>query len=198
MKVGKTLKLIVLLDVVLVIYVILTSVIISYRSEEKVADIMIDSFKKWSLEKFDVEERVIEREKRLSTTFDEKLATRLGGSVLLQVESQGETWYVSPMDSRRSYLGRPREAFALAKKLSVEIENEDLIKYLYFDKIFPDYLAGYFVVDSEDEDDLYYIHPQSWLGYKLKDPDQAWRVLKEQGLGITNENIRKIEVGEIK
>ncbi len=36
------------------------------------------------------------------------LATRLSGRIILQVEKNGEAWYINPVDLRKYYLGRPR------------------------------------------------------------------------------------------
>lgn len=52
----------------------------------------------------------------------------LSGRILLQVEAQGQAWYVSPTDEKRYSLGRPDEAFSLMRELSVGISNKDLEK----------------------------------------------------------------------
>ena len=41
------------------------------------------------------------------------LATKLKGKILLQVEKNGEAWYVSPKNEKRYFLGRPADAFSL-------------------------------------------------------------------------------------
>ncbi len=50
----------------------------------------------------------------------------VAGRILLQVESHGEAWYVSPDNSSRFYLGRPDDAFSLMKDKGVGISNKDL------------------------------------------------------------------------
>jgi len=54
--------------------------------------------------------------------------TTLAGRILLQVEENGQAWYVSPADEKRYSLGRPNDAFDLMKKLSIGISNKDLEK----------------------------------------------------------------------
>ncbi|MEK7606773.1 MAG: phosphodiester glycosidase family protein [Patescibacteria group bacterium] len=54
------------------------------------------------------------------------LAKRLAGSILLQVESRGEAWYVSPKDLKRYYLGRPADAFRVMSKLGLGVRSQDL------------------------------------------------------------------------
>ena len=58
----------------------------------------------------------------------ESLAKRLSGRVLLQVESKGEAWYVSPDNLLRIFLGRPRDAFDLMRGQGVGMSNENLKK----------------------------------------------------------------------
>lgn len=55
-------------------------------------------------------------------------AKGLKGRILLQVESKGEAWYVSPKDGKRYSLGRPADAFGLMRRMSVGIKNDDLKK----------------------------------------------------------------------
>jgi len=58
----------------------------------------------------------------------DNLSNRLKGRILLQVESKGEAWYVSPADGKRYNMGRPNDAFNLMKKISVGITNDNLNK----------------------------------------------------------------------
>lgn len=55
-------------------------------------------------------------------------ASRVSGRIVLQVQSKGEAWYVSPTDSKRYFLGRPEDAFALMRSLGLGISNSDLKK----------------------------------------------------------------------
>jgi uncharacterized protein YkwD len=58
----------------------------------------------------------------------ESLAKRLSGRVLLQVESKGEAWYVSPDNLLRIFLGKPQDAFNLMRKQGVGMSNDNLKK----------------------------------------------------------------------
>jgi hypothetical protein len=58
----------------------------------------------------------------------ESLAKRLSGRVLLQVESKGEAWYISPDSLMRIFLGRPQDAFDLMRGQGVGISNNNLLK----------------------------------------------------------------------
>jgi hypothetical protein len=62
------------------------------------------------------------------TGYDEALARRLAGWILLQVESRGEAYYVYPGDLMRYYLGRPADAFRIMSDLGLGITNANLEK----------------------------------------------------------------------
>ena len=61
-----------------------------------------------------------------TSCFDVGLANRLKGRILLQAESKGEAWYVSPKDGRRYYLKDGAAAYQLMRFLSLGITNENL------------------------------------------------------------------------
>ncbi|MFH0891714.1 MAG: CAP domain-containing protein [Candidatus Falkowbacteria bacterium] len=56
------------------------------------------------------------------------LADKLSGRILLQVEENGEAWYVAPFDKMRYFLGRPADAFALMREQGIGITDADLDK----------------------------------------------------------------------
>lgn len=57
---------------------------------------------------------------------DLDLARRLSGRIILQVERQGEAWYINPLDLKKYYLGRPADAFAIMRRLGLGITQADL------------------------------------------------------------------------
>ncbi len=54
------------------------------------------------------------------------LADRLSGKILLQVEDNGEAWYVNPENKQRYFLGRPEDAFQVMRTLGLGISNDNL------------------------------------------------------------------------
>jgi len=61
-----------------------------------------------------------------SPAYNLGLVQRLSGQILLDVENNGEAWYVYPVDLRRYYLGRPADAFAIMRQLGLGITAADL------------------------------------------------------------------------
>jgi hypothetical protein len=191
------LKKIILLDLVIVIYVVLSSTVIDYRSEQRVTSVLVDQVMEWNYRYFGIHKQVIDREKRLSVTADENIITKLKGRILMQVESSGEIWYLNPVDSKRYYIGKARDVWGLMNNFSEEVSSDDFIQYNFFDKVFPEELKGKFIKVVSDEIRQFYVDPLSAQAIELDDVDNAWKVFKENGLGIKNEDIRKIPVGEI-
>jgi hypothetical protein len=59
-------------------------------------------------------------------TFDHNFANRQKGKIFLQVERNGEAWYVNPADGKRYYLGNGESAFEIMRFLSLGISNQNL------------------------------------------------------------------------
>lgn len=58
----------------------------------------------------------------------ENLSARLAGRILIQPEANGEAWYVSPMNHRRYFLGRPKDAFHIMEEHGMGVTIFDLEK----------------------------------------------------------------------
>ena len=57
---------------------------------------------------------------------DSTLVSRLGGKILLQVESRGEAWYLNPVDGKRYYMKDGESAYNVMRYLGLGISNNDL------------------------------------------------------------------------
>jgi hypothetical protein len=119
-------------------------------------------------------------------------AASLNGRILLQVQSHGEAWYVSPTDSRRYYMGGPDTAYALMRKFGLGISNKD------FNAVsisMPARLLGRILIKVEDYGKAYYIDPSNRQIYYLGRPADAYSLMRERGLGITNTDLNTILIG---
>jgi len=61
---------------------------------------------------------------------DNIFRTSNAGRIFLQVEKNGEAWYISPHDTKRYYLGRPSDAFSIMRSLGLGISNSDISQIL--------------------------------------------------------------------
>jgi len=118
------------------------------------------------------------------------LVTELKGRILLQVEANGEAWYVNPDNNLRYYLGQPNDALIIMKKLGLGIRHSELQAYLK--SRFPQRLVGKILLDVENHGEAYYIYPLDFKGYNLGKPAQAWQIMKNLSIGITNNNLAQI------
>jgi hypothetical protein len=67
----------------------------------------------------------------IKSSIDYKFANSQKGKIFLQIEGNGEAWYINPRDAKRYFLGRPADAFNIMKILGLGISNtnfERLIK----------------------------------------------------------------------
>lgn len=115
----------------------------------------------------------------------------LKGKILLQVEGSGEAWYVHPDTGKRIFLGRPDDAFKIMCATGVGVSNQDLQR---FSRRAPDRLSGRILLQTEDKGQGYYVDPSDNELKYLGRPDDAFKIMKESALGISNNDLEKIEI----
>jgi hypothetical protein len=171
------------------------------------------------------------------------------GKIFLQVESNGEAWYINPGDNHRYYLGRPDDAFNIMRQFGIGITNANLEKIPVgiieashrddadrdgisdvleellgtdpdnpdsddddyadstevvngydpngpgksdYDENFTNRLKGKIMLQVERYGEAWYINPTDAKRYFLGRPEDAFAVMRELGIGITNDNLSKI------
>ncbi len=117
------------------------------------------------------------------------LSQRLAGRILLQVEANGEAWYVNPVDAKRYYLGRPADAFYLMQTLGLGISETD---WQSFSRLGASRLAGRILLRVHDKGQAYYVNPLDNRLYYLDRPATAFNLMRQFGLGITTANLNQI------
>ncbi len=144
-------------------------------------------------------------------------ANRLSGKILLDVERNGEGWYVYPEDKKRYYLGRPDDAFSIMRELGLGITNKDLIKIPAGDgqpqvagiKITDDEnatttqininenlakrLSGRILLQAEENGEAWYINPTDKKRYYLGRPEDAFKIMRELSLGISKKDLALVK-----
>ena len=60
------------------------------------------------------------------TNANMNLAKKLSGRILINVENNGEAWYVNPTNYMRYYLGTPQKAYELFKKIAIKATDKDI------------------------------------------------------------------------
>lgn len=140
------------------------------------------------------EQTTAEKEIEKITGVNDSIVSRLKGKILLQVEEGGRGWYLNPGDEKKYYLGKPRNAFNIMRELGVGISEDD---FQSFDGYAPERLAGRILIRAEKNGEAYYVESKDQEMYFLGKPNDAFQVMRDLGLGVSNEDIRKIGVGEI-
>ena len=134
----------------------------------------------------------------ISVKANQDFSLRLKGEVLIQVENKGEAWYVYPGNLQRYYLGRPKDAFEIMKKLGLGISNNDLKKVpiaggiVTGDWNLRKRLSGMILLQTEGKGEAWYVYPGNLQRYYLGRPQDAFEIMKKLGLGITNNDLKKI------
>lgn len=123
----------------------------------------------------------------------EALRARLLGYILLQVEEHGEAWYIYPAGQKKYYLGRPQEAFMIMKKLSLGAHHD----FIANTEIFPARLSGLILLDVDKNGEAYYIFPGNLKKYYLGRPVDAFALMRNLGLGISNADLANFPAGDI-
>jgi len=119
------------------------------------------------------------------------LSNRLSGKILLQVENVGQAWYIDPETKERAFLGRPADAFKIMRELGLGISEDS---YNSFNGYAPSRLSGKILLRVEANGEAYYIFPDDLKMHYLGKPADAFDVMREKGLGITNADLEKVPV----
>ncbi len=128
----------------------------------------------------------------------ESLAQKLSGKILLNVEKDGEAWYVYPEDNKRYFLGRPADAFEIMRELGLGINEVDFQKIAQAgmdvdgDLALAKKLSGKIVIQVEKNGEAWYVNPDDLKKYYLGRPADAFEIMRKLSLGITRENLALI------
>lgn len=142
---------------------------------------------------------------------DQKLSQRLSGRILLQVEERGEAWYVRTGDLKRYYLADGNSAYAIMRYFSLGITNSDLAKLPSVASVedmnqsssvcsvnpMANRLKGKILLQVEKNGEAWYVDPIKCRAIYMADGNSAYQIMRYLGLGITNNDLAKIQRGYI-
>ncbi len=120
------------------------------------------------------------------------LANRLSGKIILQVEKNGEAYYVNPLDLKGYYLGRPNDAFNIMRHFGLGVSNSDVNNFIKNGARAN--LSGRILLQVEDKGQAYYVNPENNRLYYLGRPADAFNIMRNLGLGISNTNLGQISL----
>jgi len=135
---------------------------------------------------------------QVNTTQAASIASQLSGRIVLSVEENGEAWYINPINLRRYFLGRPSDAFSVMRQLGVGISDINFQKIasagmpVSGDILLAKQLSGKIILEVEKNGEAWYINPVDLKKYYLGRPDDAFRIMRQLGLGITQQQLALI------
>ncbi|MDD5110339.1 MAG: MopE-related protein [Patescibacteria group bacterium] len=135
---------------------------------------------------------------------DRRLVDRMRGKILLQVERQGQAWWVHPVTGERYYLRDGKVAYQIMRFLSLGITSVDLAKIPRAgttetgDAALVKRLSGQMLLDVENLGEAWYLNPADGKRYYLRDGDAAYWLMRYRSLGIMNANLDKIPIGSLR
>lgn len=141
--------------------------------------------------------------------YDEVLAERLHGQILLQVEEHGEAWYVRSSDSKRYYMQDGGTAYQMMRYFSIGITDADLATIPFVadttemnsstsacsSNALAERLAGEILLQVEQHGEAWYVDPAKCRAIYMADGSAAYEIMRYLGLGILNGDLEKVVVG---
>ncbi len=126
------------------------------------------------------------------------VSEQMQGRILLQVEKNGEAWYINPQDGLRYYMRNGKDAWELMKSFGVGISNADLRRIPEStveggDISFAERFSGQILLQVEDAGKAWYISPVNLHRYYLGSPAGGYALMRDLGLGITDANLEQIK-----
>ncbi len=122
-----------------------------------------------------------------------KMMERVRGYILLQVESKGEAWYVDPVSEKRTYMANGSAAYDIMRNYGLGISNDNLKKLQNGDRSLGNRLRGRIVLQVEENGEAYYIHPKDLTVHYLRNGAEAYRIMRELSLGISDSDLGMID-----
>lgn len=133
---------------------------------------------------------------------DEELAEDLAGEMLLDVEGNGEVYYVDPVDGGKEYLADGESAHRLLERSALGINEENfalLVQGQEKDEAsvceendLGKRLRGRIVLRVEKNGEAWWIFPRNCRAYYVGTHEAAYELMREFSLGINKQNLGKI------
>ena len=141
--------------------------------------------------------------------YDQSLAERLKGRILLQVEDHGEAWFIRKEDEMRYYMPDGNTAYQMMRFFSLGISDADLDKIpkvanseamnkstsICKYNSLANRLKGEILLQVDQHGEAYYVDPVKCRAIYMQDGDAAYQIMRYLGLGASNQDISKIVLG---
>jgi hypothetical protein len=142
------------------------------------------------------------------------VASKLRGRILLQVEANGEAWYVKPDTGLRIYMKDGVAAYDMMRNMGLGITDSDLAKIpqvgsatemnqstsICTTNVLANRLKGQILLQVQQHGEAWYVDVAKCRAIYMKDGVAAYELMRYLGLGISNADLEKIPLvqGELK
>ncbi len=133
---------------------------------------------------------------------DPVLTKRLFGRMLLDVEGNGEVYYLDPVTGGKEYLADGSSAHFLLERRALGINEEDFARLtlgtdrdeesVCDESELGEALKGRIVIRVDENGEAYWILPTNCRAYYVGTHDAAYELMKKFSLGLTKANLAKI------
>ncbi len=165
-----------------------------YYKNSVIEDVDVNTFKLNYKDDYQAEDKnyyfnkgEILRKKEIRTS--NNLFDRLQGKIVLTVEKNGEAYYLNPHTRTISYLGRPADAFQVMREQGLGISEAN---FNSFNDYAPNNLSGRILLRVEANGEAYYVNPDDLKMHYLGRPSDAYNIMRNLGLGISNNDFDKL------
>lgn len=142
----------------------------------------------------------------LSSARAETLAERLSGRILLQVEQNGEAWYVNPDDSIRYYMADGSVAYEMMRNFGLGITDADLAKIplaadtteansvssICGTNSLAERVAGEILLQVDQHGEAWYVDPDTCYRIYMENGNSAYTIMRFLSLGISDKDLATI------
>lgn len=136
-----------------------------------------------------VEDRTVAK---LTDAQKEAIRARVKGRILLEVEKNGEAWYVNAKDGKRFYMKDGSAAYELMRKHGLGISEDDYERLKADNSELTRRLVGQILLRVHKHGEAYYISPKDGSVVYLKDGASAYELMRKHGLGIKSDDLKAV------
>jgi hypothetical protein len=131
---------------------------------------------------------------------NDSMYNKLKGKIILKVGDNGRAYYISPIKKEMYYLGRPTDAFSVMRSQGIGITNANLDKILVnkgkasskIDSKFTKAHLGKIFIQTELNGEAWYVNPSDSSRHFLGRPNDAFQIMRNLSLGISNVDFAKL------
>ncbi|OGY42293.1 MAG: hypothetical protein A2Y82_04845 [Candidatus Buchananbacteria bacterium RBG_13_36_9] len=128
------------------------------------------------------------------------------GYILLQVEKNGEAWYVNPNDNSRYYMKDGAVAYQMMRNFGLGITDADLEKIpsvadttemknsssICYSNSLANRVKGKILLQVQQHGEAWYVYPKTCRRIYMKDGEAAYNIMRFLGLGVSDANLSAI------